>query len=226
MTVGTLMGRGVHPPQRPRMAVVGFVVTLLIACSGKDGGDTLGTVTAGDVSAEVLAGASFGVNVNGRAIVLHTSSADATCEDAVAYLRVGSADDNPEGVMPAGTCVVYVDVATGYDAAGFQASDDATRALVSVSCAMGDGAWVREERGEGDLDWYWSGDLWQGVPAAFDLSLSGGDEADFALTLTMDDYDGSFVYDTAQPDPDPASGAVSITTDVAWCPGIASAVGR
>lgn len=209
------------------MSVVTGVFLLLVACGDDKGVDTLGTVVAGDQSADLRAGAAFGVNVNGRASVLVSGNPDLTCAEAAAYLRSGSSDDNPEVVVPGGTCALYLDVMSGYEAAGVSIADDATAATFSLSCAMGEGAWVREERGEGDLDWYWSGAYWQGGPTSFDLALSGGDESPFALDLTMDAYNGSFPYDTTSPDPDPATGAVTVTAlDVAWCPEIASAVAR
>ena len=199
----------------------------LVACGSDKGVDALGTISAGDASAELRAGAAFGVNVNGRASVLVSGNPDLTCPEAAAFLRAGSADDNPEIVVPGGTCALYLDVMSGYQTAGVSIVDDAAAVTVSLSCAMGEGAWVREERGEGDLDWYWSGAYWQGGPTSFDVALSGGDESAFALDFTMDAYNGSFPYDTASPDPDPATGAVTAAAlDVAWCPEIAAAVAR
>jgi hypothetical protein len=203
-----------------------IALALLVACGEPGAGDSFGTVRAGDVSAEVVAGSAFGVNVNGRAIALLAGAPDLTCEQAVAYARVGSTDDDPGAFVPGGTCGVYVEVPTAYAPAGTTVSDDPTGALVALSCAMGDGAWSREERGDGDVDTYWSGPFWQGSPTGFDLSLSGGDEAPFALTLDMTAYAGSFVYDTENPDPDPATGTVAIDVEVTWCPGLASAVAR
>ena len=203
-----------------------IVLALLVGCDGASKGDVFGTVTAGDVSAEVRAGSAFGVNVNGRAIVLLAGAEGLDCAQAVAYARAGSTDDDPGVFVPAGTCGVYVEVPVGYDAAGTVVTDDPTQALVSLSCAMGDGEWKREERGDGDVDTYWSGPFWQGSPSGFDLALSGGDEDAFALSLGMSAYAGSFVYDTANPDPDPATGTVSIDVEAGWCPGLASAVAR
>jgi hypothetical protein len=166
------------------------------------------------------------VNAQGRALVVLSAEPDTTCEAAVAYARTGSNADNPGDLIPAGTCGLYVEIPTGYDPAGTNVTDDATRAVVSLSCAMGDGSWVREERGAGDEDWFWSGDWWQGSPEAFDLALSGGDEAPLQLALAMDAYAGSFIYDTNQPDPDPAEGAVKSDLSAGWCPGLASATAR
>jgi hypothetical protein len=202
------------------------VLLALVACGGDKGAEVLGTISAGDESAELRAGSAFGVNVNGRASVLVSSSPDVTCAEAAAFLRVGDTDDNPEVVVPGGACALYADVMSGYDAAGISLSDDPASVTFSLSCAMGEGAWVREERGEGDLDWYWSGAYWQGAPTTFDLTMSGGDESPFALDLTMDADNGSFPYDTTSPDPDPGTGAVAAVLDVAWCPEIAAAVAR
>ncbi len=202
------------------------VLLALVACGSDKGVDTLGTISAGTESAELRAGAAFGVNVNGRASVLVSSNRDLTCSEAAAFLRVGDTDDNPEVVLPGGTCALYLDVMSGYAAGGVSLTDDPAAVTFSLSCAMDEGAWVREERGEGDLDWYWSGAYWQGAPTAFDLALSGGDENPFALDLTMDAYNGSFPYDTTAPDPDPGTGAVAAVLDVAWCPEIAAAVAR
>jgi len=204
--------------------VIAFV--LLGGCVGAGKDAIFGTVSAAGSSAMVSDGSAYGVNVAGRAIVLQSPNPDLTCDDAIAYARVGSTDDNPGDFVPAGTCGVYIEVPTGYDPAGVTVDDDATRALVSLSCAMGDGEWVREERGEGDLDWYWSGAYWQGTPDGFGLALAGGDEVGFSLTLEMASYAGSFVYDTDNPDPDPATGDVSMAVSAEWCPGLASAVAR
>lgn len=202
-----------------------IVLLLLGACSSED--DTVrGIIVAGDTSAEVRAGSAWGVNAQGRAVVVISAVADTSCDAAVAYARTGSNEDNPGDLIPAGACAVYVEVPTGYEPAGTAVTDDSTRALVSVSCAMGEGEWVREERGEGDEDWFWSGDGWQGSPEAFTLALSGGDEAPLELSLRMDSYAGSFVYDTEHPEPDPAEGAVSLELSAGWCPGLASATAR
>lgn len=64
------------------------------------------------------------------------------------------------------------------------------------------------------------------MPQSFSLTLEGGDEGDFDLTLDMDDYNGSFIYDTENADPDPGSGAVTGSATVTWCPDIGPSLAR
>jgi hypothetical protein len=204
---------------------------ILTACSGsevKDDAGISGTVTAAAVSAEVAVLAGFGVDTQGRAALVLSSGADASCDGAAAWLLDGGSDEDrsPESILPGGTCAMYVSLPAYDAAAGLSVQDDATQATVSLSCAMGAGEWVYEERGAGDIGWYWTGDWWVGSPDGFSLEVAGGAEAPYDVTFSADAWNGSFTYDVENPDPDPATGAVSGASSASWCADMGPSLAR
>ncbi len=212
-----------------------MILALLMACAGeKDGEDELSGV-AGTVSAERVGATTetvtatvetmqaFGVNTNGVVAVLLSPNADATCADAATYLEGPGDDWSPEVITGVGTCSVYV--RANYDGGPLE-TGDATVATVSLNCAMGEGEWVHEERDEGDIGYYYEGAWWIGSPDGFELTIDGGDGEDFAVSLAMEQYNGSFTYDVEYPDPDPASGAVSGEATATWCADMGPALAR
>ncbi len=203
---------------------------LLVACGGGsvDSDAIGGSVTSGGASATFDIAAAFGVDTGGKAALVLSPNPEATCADAAAWLRDGGADEDasPEGIVPGGTCAMYVYL-PAYDAAsGVMVVDDAAAATVSLSCAMGEGEWVWEERDTGDLGWYWGGDWWVGSPDGFSLQVSGGAEASYDVTFAADAWNGSFTYDVANPDPDPASGSVAGASAAAWCADLGPSLAR
>jgi hypothetical protein len=214
-----------------------MIVLLLVACDGGGGeGDGALLGVAGEVTAQSSGadGAShsgvaetlsaFGVNTAGEVALVLSANANATCDDAVDFLTDGGEDWNPEAITPVGACSVYL--RGSYDGTPLDVVDDAATIQVALNCAMDTGEWVYEERGAGDIGWYFDGAWWIGSPQSFSLQLSGGDGEAYSLSLTMDDYTGSFTHDTENPDPDPASGEVTGTTEISWCPEMGPALAR
>lgn len=206
------------------------MLPLLLACTdGATKGDAIGgTVTSGDASATFAIAAGFGVDAGGKAAIVLSPNPAASCAEAAAWLRDGGSDEDasPESIVPAGTCAAYVYL-PAYDAvAGLDVVDDATRATVALSCAMGEGSWTYEERDAGDVGWYWDGDWWVGSPDGFSLSVSGGAESSYSVTLAAEAWSGSFTYDVANPDPDPAAGEVSGTSPASWCADLGPSLAR
>lgn len=207
----------------------------LLACTGEAGKDgegqgVTGTVAAsgyqggGEVSALVSTGSAFGVNTAGEMVLVLSPNPDATCDDAATWLLGGDDDWSPEAVVPVGTCGLYLSGA--YESGPLTVEDDATAVTISLACAMDDGEWVYEERDDGDVGWYFEGPWWVGSPDGFSLTVDGGDEADYDVSLDMDGYSGSFSYDVENPDPDSASGAVSGSTTAEWCTSLGPALAR
>jgi hypothetical protein len=207
------------------------MMLLLLGCVGEKEAEDLGvagtlsaehvTDTTETVTAAVSTLHAYGVNTGGEVAVLLVPT-EATCEDAATYLTTPSADWNPEIITGVGTCSVYV-YSAHYDSDSLTVEDDATLATVALNCAMGDGAWNDEG---GDVGYSYDGAWWIGSPQGFDLELSGGTEEDFAVTLSMDTYTGSFTHDGAYPDPDPASGVVEGSTTATWCPDMGPGLAR
>ena len=211
-----------------------MVIVLLMACTGSggktaEGSGVAGTVSAsgfeggGAVSADVSTGAAFGVNTGGEAVLVLTPNADATCADAASWLLGDDEDWSPEAIIPEGTCGLYV---RGAYEGSLSVEDDATAVTISLACAMDTGEWVYEERDDGDIGWYFDGAWWVGSPDTFSLSVEGGDDADYDVTLDMDGYSGSFTYDVENPDPDAATGAVGGNAPATWCPDLGPALAR
>lgn len=211
------------------------MIWLFLACTGEtESGDlgVAGTLTAervGEttvtVEAEMSTLTAFGVNTNGQAAILLSSSADATCADAADYLLSNSSDLSPELLTPVGACSTYIHL-SAYDGTAVEYVDDAASATIALNCAMGDGEYVHEERDDGDVGWYFDGAWWQGTPTGFTLSVEGGDESDLTVSLDMSNYNGSFTYDVEYSDPDPAEGDVTGTATVSWCPDMGPSLAR
>lgn len=203
-----------------------MMLLLLLGCGGKNGGDDgdaspLGTIVAerAGEAADVLPGAAFGFDSpsNGKALVYLSSNPDVTCDQMATVLEGPSADEwDPAVILPPGTCSMFLyatyDGDGAWDIAPGEMSVDA---LVVYNCAMDDGEWV--ESGDCEGGFCYSGHYWQGSPQAFSVTLSGGDGADYALSLETDQYAGGFTYESF--DDAPASGRVAGELDVGWCPG-------
>lgn len=205
-----------------------LILAMLAACEGGagdgDGYTLVGTVEAAGSTADVRNAKAFGVNTGGKAAVLVVPNPDATCDDAATYLSGPSGDWNPEVVNGVGVCNLYVYLPEYAGDTTIQ--DDAAAATVVLNCAMDDGTWIYEERDDGDVGYYYDGPWWIGSPDGFELSLSGGDDEDFALSVAMDAYNGSFTYDVENPDPDPGTGAVAGETVAEWCPDMGPTLAR
>lgn len=202
------------------------MLLLLAACADDPKAEPAlgGAITAesGEVG-ELRAASAFGATSGDRAGVMVSPNPDTTCDDAAAYFGLGGEDFNPEVVSGEGVCNLYARV-DGYDAAGVTLDEVDAVATLSLNCAMDTGAWAWVERSDEYDGYYYSGPWWVGSPSGYALTLSGGDGDDLALTVSMDTYTGYFPYDDESPEADPATGAVSGSVAVTWCPDIAPAL--
>ena len=201
------------------------------ACGGSGGDasgvDISGTLTitnsSGDeeATATVDGQAAFGVSVGELAMVYVSSSPDATCGDLAGYLdSVGEAFD-PSALFVEDRCNLLMLVADGYSADGIEFVDDPFGATWAISCTLGDGEFVYEERDTNDWDYYWSNRHWQGNAQDWTATLSGGDGDDFSFETTLNELNGNFPYEnfTAYP----ASSDVTGSAVVEWCGDLSSA---
>lgn len=195
------------------------LLALLAGCAGKDGaaGVHWGDVTAlrAGEHAVVEGRAAFGFDSasNGKALLYVTSNADATCDDATNGLSGNTSTFDPTRVLPAGTCSVFVYL--DYDGASASVASPSAAATLALNCAMDEGEWV--DAGEGDGDLVYSGPYWQGSPGEFDVTVSGGEGAAFALDLSMGAFDGTFIYESS--DDAPADGEAAGSISAEWCEG-------
>jgi len=174
-----------------------------------------------EASAVVDGQAAFGVTVGELAMIYVSSSPDATCGDLAGYLdSVGEAFD-PSALFVQDRCNLLMLVAEGYTADGISFVDDPYGATWSISCTLGSGEFVYEERDTNDWDYYWSNRHWQGNAQDWTASLSGGDGQDFAFEIAINELNGNFPYEdfTAYP----ATADVTGTATVEWCDDLSSA---
>ncbi|GDX82307.1 hypothetical protein LBMAG42_41180 [Deltaproteobacteria bacterium] len=167
-----------------------------------------GVITSNGESAELVGGAGFAAERDGRIVVVVYPRSEVTCELAGQDMGAGGEDWDASVVQEAGKCSMSIlaDYDDGLDITGGTLFD----ATVSVSCAMGDGTWeYREEDRYNSAGYFYTGSWWQGSPEAFDLTVSGDEEAGYTFEVTMETYTGQYIYDLEEADPDPAEGAVS-----------------
>lgn len=208
-----------------------MLLLALAACTGAKDGATdpyWGTIVAdragetGEV--QVYSGFGFNSASNGKGLVYLTANPDATCDTALNGLTGGDPDFDPTVVMPASQCTVFAyfdyDAGTLTDSAA--PGSPSIVSIVAVGCAMDDGAWDYQDDGGDNVGYYYSGHLWQGSPQTYQLTVSGGDEAAFDVSLSMSTWDGNFIYEemTAAP----AEGLVVGSATAEWCPELGQTV--
>jgi hypothetical protein len=170
-------------------------------------------------SGEVAFHRGFAFDQGGRVIAYISSNPAASCDRVVEYLRPHEEPYDPSGLLTGGTCDLYFAM-DGYS--GDLSADDDPMAVAgwALNCAMGEGSFVLETRDSGDRDYYWSGRWWQGRPTSYSYTLTGGAGADFTFDLQMSAYDGGFIYESMEGVP--ATGEVSGSIDLEWCPSLAT----
>jgi len=135
---------------------------------------------------------AFGLAIKDTLIVYLSSSPAADCKSVTEYLTPGVVVD-PTAIRPPERCDMYLKVAN-WDGS-FEAEDDRLAMVYSaMTCGFGPGKFVYEERGKGDFDYYYSGRWWQGIPEAFNLSVTETSDG-FHLEGEMTVFDGTFVYE-------------------------------
>ncbi len=209
-----------------------FVVAL--ACSGEEAAKAadvmLGTITAerAGESGMLEVQRAFTYQADGLAALFTTPHAEATCEDATAFLDNSSGGSGerawePNTVFVSGRCASFT-VFQDYDAAGTTVDDDVLGAIIALNCSMDEGEWEYDEDEE---TYFYTGPYWQGSPKSVDrgatapwsASLTGGSGAAATWTLEMHDYDGDWTYENLEEAP--ASGTVSGGGSAEWCSGFA-----
>jgi len=209
-----------------RKSGLALIVASVLGCDGDppssdDPSPKLtGTIAAdfGGAEGNVEIYNGFAFDQGGVYISYLSSNPDTTCDAITDHLQSHSGPYDPSDVLVGGNCDIYYKISSDYDGE-YEASDDSFAAAgMAINCYMGEGGWVLETRDSDDTDYYWQGDHWQGHPTTYDLAFSGGSEFNYDFEIEMSAYDGNFIYDDF--DNDPASGTVSGTIELEWCPGL------
>lgn len=192
-------------------ALLNTLLITLVACE-PDEVEALaplsGEITSNGESGELVGGAGYAAERDGRIVVVVYPRSDVTCELAGEDLGAGGEDWDASVVQEAGKC--SMSIIADYEGELQVSGGTLFEATVSVSCAMGDGTWeFREQEGYNGAGYFYSGAWWQGSPETFDLSVTGDEEAGYTFEVAMDTYTGQYIYDLEEADPDPGEGAVS-----------------
>lgn len=203
-----------------------WMICLLIACAGDEGeadgpvvqleGTIQENVTR--IEGEVAIYHGFAFDQGGVFISYLSSNPESDCDSITDYLQDHSGYYDPSDVLVGGACDIYYKISSAYEGEIAASDDPMVAAGMAINCYMGEGGWILETRDSDDTDYYWQGEHWQGHPTGYDLSLTGGDGSGYSLDLNMTEYDGNFIYEDF--DNDPASGSVSGTVELDWCPGL------
>ncbi len=136
---------------------------------------------------------AYALAQDGHFIAYLSNNPDASCERIVRYLLPTDTPEDPSDLLVAGTCDMFMSLPNWDD--GFEAEDDRLAlAGFSMSCPLGEGEFVLEERDKNDIDYYWSGRWWQGHPEHYILSIAPATSG-YTFTMYMDTYDGSLIYE-------------------------------
>jgi len=199
---------------RPWLPIL--VSLVLVSCEKDDTGmdyDILtGDLSFDDGAAVSVAGnKAFGFDRNGQALLYFAANPDATCDAVATYLDWGEPTD-PSALFLANHCNVYamINDFTGDDVT---ITSDRTLVTWALNCTMGAGSWNWEVQGD-DPGYYWSESYWQGDPETWTITLSGGGGSDLVADISMNDYDGDYIYEFVEAT---ASGLVTGTALVEWC---------
>ncbi|MFT5679300.1 MAG: hypothetical protein ACI8RZ_000204 [Myxococcota bacterium] len=173
------------------------MLILLLACSSaeEDAAGLAGTISLPDIDGEgtVAIQSAYGLAQDGQFIAYLSSVPDVGCEEMVTYLTPGSNTDDPSGIFSGDHCNLFMSLPDWSD--GFSATDDPVAlAGFSITCTLGDGAFVYEERDSGDEDYYWSGQHWQGHPDLYDLTITPS-EGSYAMAMEMTGFSGTLIYE-------------------------------
>jgi len=170
------------------------------------------TTDAGDVATAGGSGFAFDSPSNGQLAMFIPGASLATCSDVGRALS-NDRELDPGALTPEGTCSIFL-------YAPYTAPDATTwfsaPATVVLNCAFGDGAW--SQSADCDDGYCYSGHFWTGAPGTFDVTVSGGDGADYAVDVDLSLFSGQFPYESQ--DTLPLDGAVSGAGEASWCPDI------
>ena len=168
-----------------------------------------GTVTAerAGESGDLIAASAWGYDDGAKALLFFPSVPGISCERVVTQLAgpSGNPDWDPGTVLASGTCDLFMFIT--YEGGAADWTDDLVNATVTLNCAFDTGEWAGGE---------YTGPYWQGSPHAFQVTAGGGNGGDFDVSVTMDEYEGNFVYDDMLDAP--ASGPVTGQGVAGWCP--------
>jgi hypothetical protein len=176
-----------------------MLALLLAACAA----ESLDAGLAGDISlpdlgetARVEILSAHGLAQDGQLIAYLSSAPDVTCDQAVAHLTPGDNTDDPTAIFRDGHCNIFLSLQSWDE--GFAATDDPlAMAGMSITCTLGAGDFVFEERDVGDEDYYWSGRYWQGSADAYDIAFSDA-EAGYGFEMDMTAFSGSLIYESLE----------------------------
>lgn len=171
------------------------MLPLLLACAGVEDVGLSGSLSLSDLSGEgaIAIQSAYGLAQDGQLIAYLSSTPDVGCEEMVTHLTPGDNTDDPSGLFTDDHCNIFMSLPDWSD--GFSATDDPVAlAGFSITCTLGDGAFVFEERDTGDEDYYWSDDYWQGHPDSYDLTITPGEEG-YAMSMDMTGFSGTLIYE-------------------------------
>ena len=171
----------------------------LLACNSTPEGVSLtGDIALDDIDeqGEIAVLSAYGLAQDGKLIAYLSSAPDVSCADMVAHLTPGDNTDDPTTVFDDNHCNLFMSLPDWDD--GFAATDDPLAlAGFSITCPLGEGEFVFEERDTGDTDFYWSGPYWQGHPQSYDIAITPSEDG-YEMTMDMTDYTGHLIYESLE----------------------------
>lgn len=200
-----------------------WCAVLLFGCSKEEVPSLIeGTLSLPDYGerADVRWDKAFGYVEGSSMIAFITGAEGATCDSVAAYLGPKSGALPKDDILEGGSCTLFIRTQEWYGgwSASYPNSSDASYPPSidsNIRCEFGDGEWVYEERGEGYVDYYWSGTVWQGIPDVFEWDLSGGRDG-FEIDVNMSHYDGGFLHSDNHEEV-LGSGDISGLINASWC---------
>lgn len=173
-----------------------MIFVFLAACAAEsvDAGLS-GDISLPDInetgSIEILS--AHGLAQDGQLIAYLSSAPDVSCGQALTHLTPGDNTDDPTALFRDGHCNIFLSLQEWDE--GFAATDDPlAMAGMSITCTLGEGDFVFEERDVGDEDYYWSGSYWQGNADAYDIAFSAA-EAGYGFEMDMTAFSGGLIYE-------------------------------
>lgn len=177
------------------------------------------TITSAALAGRLSIEQAFAMAQDDTLLVYLSSNPDATCERVAAYLTPSDKPDDPSDLRLGQTCDMFLKI-RDWDG-DFSATDDRIAiASSAISCALGEGTFAYEERGDGYFDYYWSGRWWQGIPDLYTLAIADAGDGGFTIRGEMTSFDGAFIYEKLQSEPGTGEvyGEASITPCAAFEP--------
>lgn len=158
------------------------------------------TITSVELAGRLAVEQAFGLAQDDTLLLYLSSNPAATCARVAAYLMPSDEPADPSDLRLGGTCDMFLKI-RDWDGDFSATNDRVAIASSAISCALGDGVFVYEERGDGYLDYYWSGRWWQGIPDLYTLSIRDAADGGFTISGEMTSFDGAFIYEKMQSEP-------------------------